>query len=93
MQTQKTSPWLIAFRVIFTVALLWCIAYIFRKSKIKQRIDQLILCFHYIVLLVFVSAKIAKSKSITIKLVCICYAKPNPILLITEVGRITIKLA
>ena len=32
MQTQKTSPWLIAFRVIFTVALLWCIAYIFRNS-------------------------------------------------------------
>ena len=32
MQTQKTGPWLIAFRVIFTVALLWCIAYIFRNS-------------------------------------------------------------
>ncbi len=32
MQTHKTSPWLIAFRVIFTVALLWCIAYIFRNS-------------------------------------------------------------
>lgn len=32
MQTQKTSPWLIAFRIIFTVALLWCIAYIFRNS-------------------------------------------------------------
>lgn len=32
MQTQKTSPWLIVFRVVFTVALLWCIAYIFRNS-------------------------------------------------------------
>ena len=32
MQTQKTSPWLIAFRVIFTIALLACIAYIFRNS-------------------------------------------------------------
>ncbi len=32
MQTQKTSPWLIAFRVIFTFALLACIAYIFRNS-------------------------------------------------------------
>lgn len=32
MQTEKTSVWLIAFRVIFTVALLACIAYIFRNS-------------------------------------------------------------
>lgn len=32
MQTQKTSPWLIAFRVIFTLALMACIAYIFRNS-------------------------------------------------------------
>lgn len=32
MQTQKTSPWLIAFRVIFTIALLASIAYIFRNS-------------------------------------------------------------
>ncbi|HIZ41549.1 MAG TPA: VanZ family protein [Candidatus Gemmiger excrementigallinarum] len=32
MQTQKTNPWLIAFRVIFTIALLACIAYIFRNS-------------------------------------------------------------
>lgn len=32
MQTQKTSPWLLAFRVIFTIALLACIAYIFRNS-------------------------------------------------------------
>lgn len=32
MQEQKTSPWLIAFRVIFTIALVWCIAFIFRNS-------------------------------------------------------------
>ena len=32
MQQQKTSPWLIAFRVIFTVALLGCILFIFRNS-------------------------------------------------------------
>ena len=32
MERQKTSPWLIAFRVIFTIALLACIAYIFRNS-------------------------------------------------------------
>ena len=32
MQTEKTSPWLIAFRVIFTLALLACVAYIFRNS-------------------------------------------------------------
>lgn len=32
METQKTSPWLIAFRVIFTIALCACIAYIFRNS-------------------------------------------------------------
>lgn len=32
MQTQKTSPWLIAFRVIFTIALCASIAYIFRNS-------------------------------------------------------------
>lgn len=32
MQTQRTSPWLIAFRVIFTVALCACIAFIFRNS-------------------------------------------------------------
>lgn len=32
METQKTSPWLIAFRIIFTIALLACIAYIFRNS-------------------------------------------------------------
>lgn len=32
MQTQKTNPWLIAFRVIFTIALLACIVYIFRNS-------------------------------------------------------------
>lgn len=32
MQTEKTSPWLIAFRVIFTLALLVCVAYIFRNS-------------------------------------------------------------
>lgn len=32
MQTQKTSPWLILFRIVFTVALLGCIAYIFRNS-------------------------------------------------------------
>ena len=32
MQQQKTSPWLIAFRVIFTAALLACILFIFRNS-------------------------------------------------------------
>ena len=32
MQTEKTSPWIIAFRVIFTVALCACIAFIFRNS-------------------------------------------------------------
>lgn len=32
MQTQKTSPWLLAFRVIFTIALFACIVYIFRNS-------------------------------------------------------------
>ncbi len=32
MQTQKTSPWLIAFRVIFTLALCACILFIFRNS-------------------------------------------------------------
>ena len=32
MEQQKTSPWLIAFRVIFTFALIACIAIIFRNS-------------------------------------------------------------
>ena len=32
MEQQKTSPWLIAFRVIFTFALIACIAFIFRNS-------------------------------------------------------------
>lgn len=32
MQNQKTSPWLIAFRVIFTIALIACIVFIFRNS-------------------------------------------------------------
>lgn len=32
MEHQKTSPWLIAFRVIFTIALIACIAFIFRNS-------------------------------------------------------------
>lgn len=32
MQENKTSPWLIAFRIIFTIALLACIAFIFRNS-------------------------------------------------------------
>ena len=32
MQTQKTSPWLVLFRIVFTVALLGCIAYIFHNS-------------------------------------------------------------
>ena len=32
MQTEKTSPWLIAFRIIFTIALIACIAFIFRNS-------------------------------------------------------------
>lgn len=32
MTQQKTSPWLIAFRVIFTVAVLACIAFIFSNS-------------------------------------------------------------
>lgn len=32
MEQQKTSPWLIAFRVIFTFALIACIGFIFRNS-------------------------------------------------------------
>lgn len=32
MQRDKTSPWLIAFRVIFTIALVACIAFIFHNS-------------------------------------------------------------
>ena len=32
MEHEKTSPWLIAFRVIFTIALIACIALIFRNS-------------------------------------------------------------
>ena len=33
MQQQKTSHWLIAFRVIFTAALLACILFIFRNPR------------------------------------------------------------
>ena len=32
MQQQKTSPWLVAFRILFTAALLACILFIFRNS-------------------------------------------------------------
>lgn len=32
MEHEKTSPWLIAFRVFFTIALIACIAFIFRNS-------------------------------------------------------------
>lgn len=32
MEHEMTSPWLIAFRVIFTIALIACIAFIFRNS-------------------------------------------------------------
>ena len=32
MEKQRTSPWLILFRVIFTAALIACIAFIFRNS-------------------------------------------------------------
>ena len=32
MEHEKTSPWLIAFRVIFTIALIACIAFIFPNS-------------------------------------------------------------
>lgn len=32
MEHEKTSPWLIAFRVIFTIALIACTAFIFRNS-------------------------------------------------------------
>ena len=32
MEHEKTSPWLSAFRVIFTIALIACIAFIFRNS-------------------------------------------------------------
>ena len=32
MEHEKMSPWLIAFRVIFTIALIACIAFIFRNS-------------------------------------------------------------
>jgi len=30
--TSKTSPWLIAFRVLFTAALVWCVIFIFHNS-------------------------------------------------------------
>ena len=29
---KRTSPWLIAFRIIFTIALVWCILFIFHNS-------------------------------------------------------------
>ena len=29
---KHTSPWLIAFRIIFTIALVWCILFIFHNS-------------------------------------------------------------
>ena len=29
---KRTSPWLIAFRIIFTIALIWCILFIFHNS-------------------------------------------------------------
>ena len=29
---KHTSPWLIAFRIIFTIALIWCILFIFHNS-------------------------------------------------------------
>ena len=32
MTQQKTSPWVIAFRVILTIAVLACIAFIFHNS-------------------------------------------------------------
>lgn len=32
MEQKRTSPWLIAFRVIFTIALIACIVFIFRNS-------------------------------------------------------------
>ena len=32
MEHQKTSPWLIAFRLIFTIALIACVVFIFRNS-------------------------------------------------------------
>ncbi len=32
MQNEKTNPWVIAFRVIFTIALVACIAFIFHNS-------------------------------------------------------------
>ena len=32
METQKTSPWLIAFRILFTAALIGSIVFIFRNS-------------------------------------------------------------
>lgn len=32
MEKQRTSPWLILFRVIFTAALIACIVFIFRNS-------------------------------------------------------------
>ena len=30
---KHTSPWLIAFRIIFTIALVWCILFIFHRWK------------------------------------------------------------
>ena len=41
MQQQKTSHWLIAFRVIFTAALLACILFIFRNSMQRQAKSRL----------------------------------------------------
>ena len=32
MEKERTSPWLILFRVVFTAALIACIAFIFRNS-------------------------------------------------------------
>lgn len=32
MEQKRTSPWIIAFRVIFTAALVWCIGFIFSNS-------------------------------------------------------------
>ena len=32
MVERKTSPWIIAFRVVFTIALIWCVFFIFSNS-------------------------------------------------------------
>ena len=37
---KHTSPWLIAFRIIFTIALVWCILFIFHNSLETRSISS-----------------------------------------------------